>query len=250
MSLRTAGASAVLAVFLGGSWASAQDRAVRRDGASSRSREQASSSDSRSRHAGGGGHYRQPPTAAQLRHPRAGTGTGYGYRGYSPYRSYYGGYRGGYPYRGYSSYRYRGYYRYPSHYYGYSSWYSPYLWAGWANPYLSIGLSYQARDYEYAPYGYADEGYGGYGEADHEGDPSDGVPPAESGRVVVEVRPADAAVYVDDEFRGAGRSRHILQLSRGPHRLEVVHPRFRVFTRELSVEPGDRMSVVVELDRD
>jgi hypothetical protein len=256
MSLRTAGPWAVLAVFLGGSWAAAQDRAVQRH--SGGSREQ-SSNNSRSGNGGGEARYR-PPTGAQLRHPRAGTGTGYGSYRYAPYRSYYGGYRshrGGYPYRGYSGYRYRGYYGYPYRSYGYSSpyyyaspWYSPYLWSGWASPYLSIGPGYQG----YAPYGYADHGYDGggygtYGEADDEGDPSDAVPPAESGRVVLEVRPAEAAVYVDDEFRGAGRSRHTLQLGPGPHRLEVVHPRFRVFTRELSVEPGDRMSVVVELDR-
>ena len=233
MSLRAAGAGAILAVFLGGSWAAAQDRAVRRGG-------------------GSGERDRGSSAGSQVRHPQAGTGYRHGYGNstysrpyygggyYSGYRGYYGGYRN--YYRGYRGYfgGYRSYYASPYRYYGY-----PYFYASpWYGPYLSLGFSY--RDYGYAPYSYADGSYGSgadYGEADNEREDID------AGRVVLEVRPEEAAVYVDDEFRGAGRSRHTLRLTPGTHRLEVVHPSFKVFTRELSVEPGDRMSLVVDLDR-
>jgi hypothetical protein len=145
MSARQA-ALAVALVFITGQVALAQDdRAVPRGGGSS-------SSSGRDHHSGasssrdtgsssghsssgsdvGGGSSGYEPTAAQRRHPRAGTGTGHrGYRGSyyygSPYyysRSYYG-----YPYYGspfyggwgvgyYSPYYYSGYYGYSPYYYG------------------------------------------------------------------------------------------------------------------------------------
>jgi len=247
-------AFAVLAVWLSGSWASAQSRghAVPRGGGGGN----------------GGGH------GAQVRHPAPGSGGGYGHYGgsygyghghgygygygygYGHGHGYYGygHYRGYYPYYGYGYPYYYGYYGYP--YYGYGNPY--YYGSGWGvgigfgTPYASVGLSYHSGDSGYAGYAGDDPGYRSDAYArdySAERDPGNPPPATDTGVVVLEVFPADASVYVDDEFRGAGQRRHSLRLGRGQHRLSVVHPRYPVFTRDLTVEPGDRVSVRVEMDR-
>jgi hypothetical protein len=71
---------------------------------------------------------------------------------------------------------------------------------------------------------------------------------AESGTVRLELKPADASVYVDGEFRGSGRRAEILRLAPGRHRLEVVRPGYRTVEREIDVHPGDN-TVQIELIR-
>ena len=99
----------------------------------------------------------------------------------------------------------------------------------------------------YAPYGDA-------GGADSEAPPP---PPRDSersyegrsGRVRLEVRPDDASVYVDDEFRGTAREARIMNLSPGRHRIELVRPGFAVERREVTVVTGESQDVLVELLR-
>ena len=195
-----------------------------------------------------------PRSVAQQRHPRAGTGSGYGYYGG---RSY--GYRG-YGYRGHGYYRpyygYRPYYSYPYSYPYYSyPYYSGYwpgvaLSFGWGSTASSVSAYYGGPGYSvgvYAPYG------GGGGE-------DSGAPPPEArdtersyegrtGRVRLEVRPDDASVYVDNEFRGTARDTRILNLPPGRHLIELVRPGFAVEQREVEVVSGERQDVFVELLR-
>ena len=70
-----------------------------------------------------------------------------------------------------------------------------------------------------------------------------------SGRVRLEVRPDDASVYVDDEFRGTAREARIMNLPPGRHRIELVRPGFAVERRELLVVTGESQDVLVELLR-
>lgn len=188
---------------------------------------------------------------AQQRHPRAGSGyyggsnSGHGY-----YRGGRGYYRGGHGYyRPY--YGYRGYYPY----YPYSSYY-------WPGVSLGFGWGYGSSWPYYADAYYGGPGYsvGVYapsvslGSDDGEAPP----PPARaaersyedpSGRVRLEVRPDDASVYVDDEFRGTAREARILRLAPGRHRIELVRPGFATEQREVTVVSGESQDVLVELLR-
>jgi hypothetical protein len=175
------------------------------------------------------------------RHPRAGTG-GYGYS----QRPYYGGghyrpyYHAGY-HRGY----YGGYYGYyrpyasASFYFGwpyYSGWW-PYGWAGTYSP------GYYAP---YYAYGYDDSAP----DRPSSSDSSYGVrPPANTGRIRLEVRPDDASVYVDDEFWGNAGETKSLTLRSGRHTIELVRPGFEVARREVDVVTGETSDVLVELQR-
>jgi hypothetical protein len=200
-------------------------------------------------HPGGG--------VARARHPRAGTG-GYGYASRA-YRGYGGRYRPSYGYAPY--YRYGGYYR-PYYYggYGYYGYYGPYAS-------LSFGFGW--------PYGYG-YGYGGawpygwvssppvvadaapfYGyDAPPEGyvEPQEAPPPdtasaRDAGRVRLEVRPDDASVYVDDQFRGTAAEARFLTLPPGRHVIELVRPGFTLVRREVEVVTGETSDVLVELHR-
>jgi PEGA domain-containing protein len=197
-----------------------------------------------------------PRSVAQQRHPRPGTGYGYGYY---PGRSY--GYRGHgyYPGRSYG-YRGHGYYR---PYYGYRPYYSyPYYSSYWPGVSLSFGWGYGSSwPYSVGAYyggpGYSVGVYAPYGAAG--GDDSDAPPPpareaersyeGRSGRVRLEVRPDDTSVYVDDEFRGTARDTRILNLPPGRHQIELVRPGFAVERREVAVASGESQDVFVELLR-
>ncbi len=189
-----------------------------------------------------------PRSVAQQRHPRPGTGYGYGHY---PGRSY--GYRG-YGYRGHGYYRpyygYRPYYSYP--YYS-SYWPGISLSFGWGYgsswPY-SVGAYYGGPSYAmgvYAPYG----AEGGYDSGTPPPAPRDTERSSEgpSGRVRLEVRPDDTSVYVDNEFRGTARDTRILNLPPGRHLIELVRPGFAVERREIEVASGERQDVFVELLR-
>jgi hypothetical protein len=198
-------------------------------------------------------HYR-PHSVAEQRHPRAGTGWGYGYyggRGHHGGRGYHGGhghYHGGHGY-------YRPYYGYPyySSYPYYSYWPGVSLSFGWGYgsswPYYAGGY-YGSPTYSvgvYPPYGAADV------------DDSDAPPPparevdrsyeGRSGRVRLEVRPDDASVYVDDAFRGTAREARIMNLPEGRHVIELVRPGFAIERREVTVVSGQSQDVFVELLR-
>ena len=73
-----------------------------------------------------------------------------------------------------------------------------------------------------------------------DGDDRDG------GTVRLEVRPRDAAVYVDGEFHGRQST---LRLAAGRHRIEVVHPGYRTVEREVDVRAGRTTELAVDLER-
>jgi hypothetical protein len=219
-----------------------------------------------------------PSGTAQIRHPRAGTGSGWGYYGGGGRHGgghhgggYYGGghhggyYKGGYyPYRGGHYYRpYYGYGYYRPYYSGYYGW--PYfsLYLGWPSYYgwPSYGAGYggsYASSYTYAPSYYSgDEAPPSsiYDERSTEPPParsretSRSYPRGETGQLRLEVRPEDTSVYVDDEFRGTARDARILDLSPGRHRIELVRPGFAIEHREVEVVKGERADLMVELRR-
>ena len=72
---------------------------------------------------------------------------------------------------------------------------------------------------------------------------------ADAGTLRLDVTPPDASVYVDGEFRGAGRRLENLRLAPGRHRIEVVRPGYRTVEREVDVRPGEISRVEIELDR-
>ncbi|HSB62301.1 MAG TPA: PEGA domain-containing protein [Vicinamibacteria bacterium] len=72
---------------------------------------------------------------------------------------------------------------------------------------------------------------------------------ADMGRLRLTVRPEDASVYVDGQFRGSGRQVASIELPPGRHRVEVVRPGFRTEERDVEVEPGATREMEVELQR-
>jgi len=65
----------------------------------------------------------------------------------------------------------------------------------------------------------------------------------------LDVRPVDATVYVDGEFRGAAGALERLTLAPGRHLLEVVRPGFRTVQREVEIRPGKTEEIAVDLER-
>jgi hypothetical protein len=189
---------------------------------------------------------------AQQRHPRAGSGSGYGY-GYG-YNKGHGYYHGGHGYyRPYYGYGYRPY----SSYYPY---YAPYYSSYWPGVSLSFGWGYGSSWPYYAGAYYGSPGYsvGVYAPNGAVGGDDSYAPPARdaersyegpSGRVRLEVRPGDASVYVDDEFRGTAREARIMKLPPGRHVIELVRPGFATERREVTVVSGESQDVFVELLR-
>jgi len=163
------------------------------------------------RHASPGRGYAPRGSVAERRHPRPGTGTGGYYRPY--YRPYfYGSLSFGWPYYGVWPYYGDGYSYYP----GYS--------VGYDAPAPSSGY-YEDDALETAPR-----------DADRD-----------TGRIRLEVRPDDASVYVDDEFRGTARETRSLTLPAGRHRIELVRPGYATERREVDVASGERRDVLVEM---
>jgi hypothetical protein len=125
---------------------------------------------------GGGGYSPSGRTPAELRHPRAGTGTGYSHGGYY---SYYPGY--GYWYG-------PGYW--PSYYYGY--------WPYYGGAYLGAGAYYNSGYYGGGFYG---GGYYGGGSGDASPDYRT-YNNGDAGGFRLLVDPEDTRVYVDGYFAG------------------------------------------------
>ena len=77
--------------------------------------------------------------------------------------------------------------------------------------------------------------------------------PAERGRLRFEIQPADAAVYLDDEYIGTGRElaglRRGVPADAGKHTVSVVRPGFVTKTIEVEAKPGAAIDVVVELEK-
>jgi len=72
---------------------------------------------------------------------------------------------------------------------------------------------------------------------------------ADVGTLRLDLRPADASVYVDGEFRGSGRRVESLRLAPGRHHVEVVRPGYRTVEREVDVRPGETTRADIELSR-
>jgi len=69
------------------------------------------------------------------------------------------------------------------------------------------------------------------------------------GHLRFDVRPDDASIYVDGEFRGPARRLRELQVPAGRHLIEVVRPGYRTFSREVEVKPGRTEDVGIDMDR-
>ena len=86
------------------------------------------------------------------------------------------------------------------------------------------------------------------GRAGGEGRPW-GEPLPAVGTLHLNVRPADASVYVDGAFRGSAREASSLRLPPGKHRIEVVRPGYRTQERDVDVTPGAPTDLTIELER-
>jgi len=88
---------------------------------------------------------------------------------------------------------------------------------------------------------------------DDRGTASRGAERTDLGRVMLEVRPDDASVYLDGRFVGTGRdvttATEPLLVVPGEHRLQVVHPDYANEDRSFSVSAGEEKMVGVELHR-
>ena len=74
----------------------------------------------------------------------------------------------------------------------------------------------------------------------------------EPGRAVVRVTPDDASIYLDGRFLGTGwelaRLRSGLIVDAGEHELEAVRPGLDPESRRFTVEPGEEVEIVLELE--
>lgn len=217
------------------------------NGGSAGARHRSSASSSRSGHAS---HYRSAASRSSYR----GVATRYraaGGRSYLGHRNH-----------GYSSHRYRPYY-------GYRSYYRPSLLAG-----LYLGSPWYDDSYYYGghypeTYAYpapsADEGYrepgtepedmpadvenDGAWRDDQDGDDNGVADARDSGRLRLDVRPADAAIYVDDQLRGSAGSTTMINLAPGTHTVEVARPGFQTERRVVEVGEGEGRLLSIALQR-
>jgi hypothetical protein len=71
----------------------------------------------------------------------------------------------------------------------------------------------------------------------------------DASRLRLDVRPADASVYLDGQFQGSAGELGELMLPPGSHRVEVVRPGFRTEERDIQLNPGSSRTVTIELAR-
>jgi hypothetical protein len=69
------------------------------------------------------------------------------------------------------------------------------------------------------------------------------------GGVRLRIRPEDATVYVDGEYRGSARAVYGLRLAPGHHRVELVRPGFQPLEKEFDVEAGRATDLSLSMDR-
>src|SRR5207247_6627103 len=76
---------------------------------------------------------------------------------------------------------------------------------------------------------------------------------AEPGFVRLAITPPDASVYIDGKLFGSASKLAALhgdlRLDGGRHRIEAVRPGYRGVTREVDLQPGDHLSVSLDLER-
>ncbi|MEE8524614.1 MAG: PEGA domain-containing protein [Thermoanaerobaculia bacterium] len=84
-----------------------------------------------------------------------------------------------------------------------------------------------------------------------EGDEAPGVPQATVGRLLLTIRPTDAAVYLDGHFLGtAGELAQLsagLVVEPGRHVLELVRPGYHTEEVPLTVPAGEQLEIDLEL---
>ena len=178
--------------------------------------------------------------AAQHGHGHGGShhgghhGSGHFGGGHNHYGSHFSfSFHYGYPY---------GYYGYPYYYrYGYPYYYSypsPYYYpGGYGGPYGSV---YPGAGTVEAP---------GADEPRRRGGVTSDLR-RESGRLSLEVVPADAVVYLDGHFVGTGESLAAnLLVDPGSHVLEVMRPDRRSTRWRFDVAPGEKVEQRIELER-
>ena len=75
------------------------------------------------------------------------------------------------------------------------------------------------------------------------------VRPSEFGSLLLRVRPADADVIVDGEVwrRSAGEDQFVIELSEGPHRIEVRKDGFQMYATTVRVRRGETVRLNVSL---
>ena len=95
-----------------------------------------------------------------------------------------------------------------------------------------------------------DERYGRREDRDDEDEEADDDrAEGEAATLRLDIRPPDASVYVDGEFRGNGRQAERLRVPPGRHKVEVVRPGYRTLEREVEVGAGEVKELEVELVR-
>jgi hypothetical protein len=72
---------------------------------------------------------------------------------------------------------------------------------------------------------------------------------ATPGLLALRVSPDDASVYVDGRFFGSARQTGEIELSPGPHRVEIVRPGYKTIEREVAIESGRTLTLGMALDR-
>ena len=85
-------------------------------------------------------------------------------------------------------------------------------------------------------------------------DPMPSMSSDEIGRLLLEVEPSDAVVYLDGNFLGTADEveglRAGLVMDPGKHLLEVVRPGYETREIEITLSAGERVDLLVELDRE
>jgi PEGA domain len=150
-------------------------------------------------------------------------------------------------------------YRNRSHY-GYRSYYRPGLSLYLGSTLYYDNYGYGAYSPEYYPETYAtapyapDYAYRGPVEDAQDAGPeydnrdADGVADADgSGRLQLDVQPADATIYVDDQFHGTANNDTVLLLTPGRHTVELARPGFQSQRRVVEVGTGEVRSLSITL---
>jgi uncharacterized membrane protein len=71
-----------------------------------------------------------------------------------------------------------------------------------------------------------------------------------AGAIAVRVQPGDAVILVDGErWQSSSSDRLEIQVSPGPHRIEVQKDGYQPFTTDVNVRPGETATVNVSLTR-
>ncbi len=69
------------------------------------------------------------------------------------------------------------------------------------------------------------------------------------GAVRLRVRPEDATVYVDGDYRGSAHALPGLRLAPGHHRVQLVRPGYQPLEKEFDVEAGRTTDLALSMDR-